>query len=147
MLIPNESNAGASQRTSVVVSISRNGRPGFFFFWYWFGYQTMYLRIPTWSSRITFLLVSHTWSPLHYTYNSHSVTSRCRPPTWAFTSHSLRKWFGPQWMSTVRPGWTSSTVVSSSKSSTICTLASRDITCGWRRSTSRSFATTSGYRM
>lgn len=36
------------------------------FFWYWFGYQTMYLRIPTWSSRITFLLISHmVTGPLH----------------------------------------------------------------------------------
>lgn len=36
------------------------------FFWYWFGYQTMYLRIPTWSSRITFLLISHmVTAPLH----------------------------------------------------------------------------------
>ncbi|KAK2594337.1 hypothetical protein QQS21_007938 [Conoideocrella luteorostrata] len=29
------------------------------FFWYWFGYRTLYLSIPTWSSRIAFLLVSH----------------------------------------------------------------------------------------
>ena len=36
------------------------------FFWYWFGYQTIYLRIPTWSSRITFLLISHmVTGPLH----------------------------------------------------------------------------------
>jgi len=35
-------------------------------FWYWFGYQTMYLRIPTWSSRIMFLLISHmVTAPLH----------------------------------------------------------------------------------
>ncbi|KID95783.1 Fatty acid/sphingolipid desaturase, partial [Metarhizium majus ARSEF 297] len=36
------------------------------FFWYWFGYQTLYLSIPTWSSRITFLLISHmVTAPLH----------------------------------------------------------------------------------
>ncbi|CAG8888050.1 unnamed protein product [Penicillium egyptiacum] len=36
------------------------------FFWYWFGYRTLYLSIPTWSSRITFLLISHmVTAPLH----------------------------------------------------------------------------------
>ncbi|KAK2736316.1 hypothetical protein FQN55_001702 [Onygenales sp. PD_40] len=36
------------------------------FFWYWFGYQTLYLSIPTWSSRIAFLLISHmVTGPLH----------------------------------------------------------------------------------
>ena len=36
------------------------------FFWYWFGHQTIYLRIPTLSSRITFLLISHmVTGPLH----------------------------------------------------------------------------------
>jgi delta8-fatty-acid desaturase len=36
------------------------------FFWYWFGYQTLYLSIPTWSSRIVFLLISHmVTAPLH----------------------------------------------------------------------------------
>ncbi|TGO20102.1 hypothetical protein BTUL_0001g01110 [Botrytis tulipae] len=39
---------------------------GQIFFWYWFGYQTLYLRIPTWSSRIAFLLISHMiTAPLH----------------------------------------------------------------------------------
>lgn len=39
---------------------------GNIFFWYWFGYQTMYLRIPTNSSRLIFLLVSHmVTAPLH----------------------------------------------------------------------------------
>ena len=36
------------------------------FFWYWFGYRTLYLSVPTWSSRIAFLLVSHmVTAPLH----------------------------------------------------------------------------------
>ncbi|KAL4968631.1 fatty acid desaturase-domain-containing protein [Aspergillus stella-maris] len=36
------------------------------FFWYWFGYRTLYLSIPNWSSRVTFLLVSHVvTAPLH----------------------------------------------------------------------------------
>ena len=36
------------------------------FFWYWFGYRTLYLSVPTWSSRIMFLLVSHmVTAPLH----------------------------------------------------------------------------------
>lgn len=36
------------------------------FFWYWFGYHTLYLSIPTWSSRIVFLLISHmVTAPLH----------------------------------------------------------------------------------
>lgn len=36
------------------------------FFWYWYGYRTLYLSIPTWSSRITFLLISHmVTAPLH----------------------------------------------------------------------------------
>ncbi|KAK2810904.1 hypothetical protein FQN50_002495 [Emmonsiellopsis sp. PD_5] len=36
------------------------------FFWYWFGYRTLYLSIPTWSSRIAFLLISHmVTGPLH----------------------------------------------------------------------------------
>lgn len=39
---------------------------GQLFFWYWFGYQTLYLRIPNWSSRIFFILVSHmVTAPLH----------------------------------------------------------------------------------
>ncbi|KAK9424877.1 putative Delta 8-(E)-sphingolipid desaturase [Seiridium unicorne] len=36
------------------------------FFWYWYGYRTLYLSIPTWSSRIAFLLISHmVTAPLH----------------------------------------------------------------------------------
>ncbi|KAL4957423.1 fatty acid desaturase-domain-containing protein [Aspergillus filifer] len=36
------------------------------FFWYWFGYRTLYLGIPSWSSRVAFLLVSHVvTAPLH----------------------------------------------------------------------------------
>lgn len=39
---------------------------GIMFFGYWFGYQTLYLRIPTWSSRIAFILTSHMiTAPLH----------------------------------------------------------------------------------
>ncbi|RDW89968.1 Fatty acid desaturase [Aspergillus mulundensis] len=39
---------------------------GLVFFWYWFGYRTIYLSIPSWSSRVTFLLVSHVaTAPLH----------------------------------------------------------------------------------
>ncbi|KAF7952943.1 hypothetical protein EAE96_006165 [Botrytis aclada] len=39
---------------------------GQLFFWYWFGYQTLYLRIPTWISRIAFLLIPHmVTAPLH----------------------------------------------------------------------------------
>ncbi|KAJ5593396.1 hypothetical protein N7537_010300 [Penicillium hordei] len=36
------------------------------FFWYWYGYRTLYLSIPTWSSRIAFLFISHmVTAPLH----------------------------------------------------------------------------------
>lgn len=36
------------------------------FFWYWFGYRTLYLSVPTWSFRIAFLLISHmVTAPLH----------------------------------------------------------------------------------
>jgi delta8-fatty-acid desaturase len=39
---------------------------GQIFFWYWYGYRTVYLSIPTWSSRIIFLLISHmVTAPLH----------------------------------------------------------------------------------
>ena len=39
---------------------------GNLFFWYWFGYQTVYLRIPSWSSRIAFIMISHMiTAPLH----------------------------------------------------------------------------------
>jgi len=39
---------------------------GQFFFWYWFGYQILYLRVPTTSSRILFILASHMiTAPLH----------------------------------------------------------------------------------
>lgn len=39
---------------------------GQIFFWYWFGYETLYLRIPSWSSRFIFLLISHmVTAPLH----------------------------------------------------------------------------------
>ena len=39
---------------------------GHVFFWYWFGYRTLYLSVPTWSSRIVFLLISHmATAPLH----------------------------------------------------------------------------------
>ncbi|GFG12187.1 delta(8)-fatty-acid desaturase [Aspergillus udagawae] len=35
-------------------------------FWYWYGYRTLYLSIPTWPSRIVFLLISHmVTAPLH----------------------------------------------------------------------------------
>ena len=35
-------------------------------FWYWYGYRTLYLSIPTWTSRIIFLLLSHmVTAPLH----------------------------------------------------------------------------------
>ncbi|KAG8406076.1 hypothetical protein J3458_021412 [Metarhizium acridum] len=47
------------------------------FFWYWFGYRTLYLSIPTWSSRITFLLISHmVTGPLHVQFTlSHFAMS------------------------------------------------------------------------
>lgn len=36
------------------------------FFWYWYGYRTLYLSIPTWSSRIAFLFISNmVTAPLH----------------------------------------------------------------------------------
>ncbi|KAA8647208.1 hypothetical protein EYZ11_006855 [Aspergillus tanneri] len=36
------------------------------FFWYWFGYGVLYCTIPDWSSRFTFIMVSHiVTSPLH----------------------------------------------------------------------------------
>ena len=39
---------------------------GQFFFWYWFGYGVLYKSIPTWSSRIAFVLISHIVTmPLH----------------------------------------------------------------------------------
>ncbi|CAD6442468.1 00978b85-60bf-4ae8-bf6a-ec91b4ab1e7a-CDS [Sclerotinia trifoliorum] len=39
---------------------------GQIFFWFWFGYYTLYLCIPNWTSRFTFLLISHTvTAPLH----------------------------------------------------------------------------------
>lgn len=39
---------------------------GQLFFWYWFGYRLLYLSIPTWTSRIAFLLISHmVTAPLH----------------------------------------------------------------------------------
>ncbi|OAA72956.1 Fatty acid/sphingolipid desaturase [Akanthomyces lecanii RCEF 1005] len=35
-------------------------------FWYWFGYRTLYLSVPTWSARLSFLFVSHAvTAPLH----------------------------------------------------------------------------------
>lgn len=35
-------------------------------FWYWFGYRTLYLSVPSWSSRLVFLLISHmATAPLH----------------------------------------------------------------------------------
>ncbi|KAL4895335.1 fatty acid desaturase-domain-containing protein [Aspergillus ambiguus] len=35
-------------------------------FWYWYGYRTVYLSIPTWPSRVAFLLISHmVTAPLH----------------------------------------------------------------------------------
>lgn len=39
---------------------------GQFFFWYWFGYLTVYRSIPSWSDRVAFVLVSHMVTmPLH----------------------------------------------------------------------------------
>lgn len=36
------------------------------FSWYWYGYRTLYLSIPTWSSRLGFLFISHMiTAPLH----------------------------------------------------------------------------------
>lgn len=35
-------------------------------FWYWFGYRTLYLSVPTWSARLAFLFASHAvTAPLH----------------------------------------------------------------------------------
>ncbi|KAK3187053.1 hypothetical protein K4F52_004219 [Lecanicillium sp. MT-2017a] len=35
-------------------------------FWYWFGYRTLYLSIPTWPARLSFLIISHmVTAPLH----------------------------------------------------------------------------------
>jgi hypothetical protein len=89
---------------------------------------------------------SRTWSTAHCTCSSRSVTSPCRQPTWACISRLLRRCSGPRWTSTVHPGWTLSMVGSSFRSSTTCSHASPDITCAGRKSTSRSFATTSRYR-
>lgn len=66
----------------------------------------------------------HTWSHHRSMCKSHSLTSPCPLLTWAFTSLFLRKCSAQPWTLTVLPGWTSSTVVSSSKQSTIYSLES-----------------------
>lgn len=39
---------------------------GQIFFWYWFGYGVLYCTLPNWSTRLTYLMVSHiVTSPLH----------------------------------------------------------------------------------
>ncbi|PLB45764.1 putative fatty acid desaturase [Aspergillus steynii IBT 23096] len=39
---------------------------GQIFFWYWFGYGVLYCTLPDWSTRLTYLMVSHiVTSPLH----------------------------------------------------------------------------------
>jgi delta8-fatty-acid desaturase len=66
---------------------------GELFFWLWFGYGILYLSIPSWSSRISFLLVSHMVTmPLHVQFSiSHFAMSTADlGPSESFPQKMLR---------------------------------------------------------
>ncbi|KAK5075240.1 hypothetical protein LTR64_001445 [Lithohypha guttulata] len=83
---------------------------GNLFFWYWFGYQTLYLRIPTWSSRLAFIMISHmVTAPLHVQITlSHFAMSTADLGTReSFPQKMLRTTMDvdcPQWLDFVHGG-------------------------------------------
>ncbi|KKK14950.1 putative fatty acid desaturase [Aspergillus rambellii] len=79
-------------------------------FWYWYGYRTLYLSIPTWSSRITFLLISHmVTAPLHVqlTLSHFAMSSADRGTHESFPQKMLRTTMDvdcPPWLEFVHGG-------------------------------------------
>jgi delta8-fatty-acid desaturase len=79
-------------------------------FWYWFGYQILYLSITTWSSRLSFLLVSHMVTmPLHVQFSvSHFAMSTADlGPTESFPQKMLRTMMDvdcPPWLDFLHGG-------------------------------------------
>lgn len=62
-------------------------------FWYWFGYKLLYLSLPTFSSRLSFLLISHMVTmPLHVQFSvSHFAMSTADlGPSESFPQRMLR---------------------------------------------------------
>ena len=83
---------------------------GQIFFWYWFGYQIVYLRIPTTSSRLIFILISHViTSPLHVqiTLSHFGMSTTDLGPMESFPQKMLRTTMDvdcPAWLDWVHGG-------------------------------------------
>ena len=62
-------------------------------FWYWFGYEILFLSIPTWPSRLSFILVSHMINmPLHVqlTVSHFAMSTADLGPSESFPQKMLR---------------------------------------------------------
>lgn len=74
------------------------------FFWYWFGYLTLYKSIPTWGARISFILISHIVTmPLHVqiTLSHFSMSTSEMGPNESFPQKMLRTTMDvdcPEWL-------------------------------------------------
>ncbi|KAK5937611.1 hypothetical protein PMZ80_010231 [Knufia obscura] len=83
---------------------------GHVFFWYWFGYQTLYLRVPSNSTRLIFLLISHmVTAPLHVqiTLSHFAMSTSDLGPHESFAQKMLRTTMDvdcPAWLDFVHGG-------------------------------------------
>ncbi|KAJ9658755.1 hypothetical protein H2198_003501 [Neophaeococcomyces mojaviensis] len=83
---------------------------GQLFFWYWFGYLTVYRSIPTISSRVIFILISHMiTAPLHVqiTLSHFAMSTSDLGLTESFPQRMLRTTMDvdcPQWLDFVHGG-------------------------------------------
>lgn len=79
-------------------------------FWYWFGYLVLYRSIPTWSARITFILISHmVTGPLHVqiTLSHFAMSTSDLGPAESFPQKMLRTTMDvdcPQWLDFIHGG-------------------------------------------
>jgi delta8-fatty-acid desaturase len=80
------------------------------FFWYWYGYLVVYQSIPTWSGRLSFILISHMLSsPLHVqiTLSHFAMSTSELGPQESFPQKMLRTTMDvacPQWLDFIHGG-------------------------------------------
>ncbi|KAJ5115670.1 hypothetical protein N7456_000018 [Penicillium angulare] len=83
---------------------------GQLFFWTWFGYGVVYLSIPSWWSRIAFVLISHmVTAPLHVqiTLSHYAMSTADLGPLESFPQKMLRTTMDvdcPQWLDFIHGG-------------------------------------------
>jgi delta8-fatty-acid desaturase len=79
-------------------------------FWYWFGYLILYCYVPTWSSRVCFILVSHMINmPLHVqlTVSHFAMSTADLGPSESFPQKMLRTTMDvdcPPWLDFIHGG-------------------------------------------